>query len=80
MFPIPPRDCSGTARRFRRPSHPSASRPASNFCGSLAHLREAGGVLYRGPMKIDEELWMCQFRDPWGNCIGIRGPMVAEVL
>ena len=49
-----------------------------DFGRSLAHLRDAGAVLYRGPMKIDQELWMCQFRDPWGNCIGVRGPMAAD--
>jgi predicted enzyme related to lactoylglutathione lyase len=50
-----------------------------DFSRSLAHLRDAGAVLYRGPMKIDQELWMCQFRDPWGNCIGVRGPMAADM-
>jgi predicted enzyme related to lactoylglutathione lyase len=44
------------------------------FERSLAHLTSVGAVLYRGPMKIDGDLWMCQVRDPWGNCIGIRGP------
>jgi predicted enzyme related to lactoylglutathione lyase len=41
---------------------------------ALMHLTSVGAVLYRGPMKIDGDLWMCQVRDPWGNCIGIRGP------
>lgn len=45
-----------------------------DFDSTLSHLTEVGGVLYRGPMKIDQDLWMCQVRDPWGNCIGIRGP------
>ncbi|OCJ17877.1 hypothetical protein A6U87_02840 [Rhizobium sp. AC44/96] len=46
-----------------------------DFDRTLAHLQSVGAVLYRGPMKIDGELWMCQVRDPWGNCIGIRGPL-----
>jgi len=46
-----------------------------DFEGSLAHLKAVGAVLYRGPLKIDHDLWMCQVRDPWGNCIGIRGPL-----
>ncbi len=41
---------------------------------ALAHLEGVGARLYRGPMRIDDDLWMCQVRDPWGNCIGIRGP------
>lgn len=45
-----------------------------DFDQSLAHLEAVGAVLYRGPLKIDQDLWMCQVRDPWGNCIGIRGP------
>ncbi|MBD0413492.1 VOC family protein [Oryzicola mucosus] len=46
-----------------------------DFQRALDHLIHAGGVLYRGPLEIDGELWMCQVRDPWGNCIGLRGPM-----
>jgi predicted enzyme related to lactoylglutathione lyase len=45
-----------------------------DFQQALTHLEAVGAVLYRGPMKIDGDLWMCQVRDPWGNCIGIRGP------
>jgi predicted enzyme related to lactoylglutathione lyase len=45
-----------------------------DFQQALMHLEAVGAVLYRGPMKIDGDLWMCQVRDPWGNCIGIRGP------
>lgn len=45
-----------------------------NFAASLAHLQSVGAVLYRGPLAIDGDLLMCQVRDPWGNCIGIRGP------
>ncbi|HEV7307598.1 glyoxalase/bleomycin resistance/dioxygenase family protein [Ensifer sp.] len=41
---------------------------------SLAHFEALGAHLYRGPMAIQEGLWMCQVRDPFGNCIGLRGP------
>lgn len=40
---------------------------------ALAHLNALGAVLYRGPLKIEHGLSMCQVRDPWGNCIGLRG-------
>lgn len=45
---------------------------------ALAHFAALGAHLYRGPMAIQEELWMCQVRDPWGNCIGLRGPRPGE--
>jgi predicted enzyme related to lactoylglutathione lyase len=45
-----------------------------DFDQALSHLTSVGGVLYRGPMEIDGALLMAQVRDPWGNCIGIRGP------
>jgi predicted enzyme related to lactoylglutathione lyase len=40
---------------------------------ALAHFEALGAHLYRGPMAIQEGYWMCQVRDPWGNCIGLRG-------
>ncbi|HEV7257361.1 MAG TPA: glyoxalase/bleomycin resistance/dioxygenase family protein [Bosea sp. (in: a-proteobacteria)] len=49
-----------------------------DFARSLTGLKSAGAVLYRGPLEIDGKLWMCQLRDPWGNCIGIRGPLAAN--
>ncbi|MEI3851230.1 MULTISPECIES: VOC family protein [Ensifer] len=45
-----------------------------DFDRALAHFEALGALLYRGPMAIQEGLWMCQVRDPWGNCIGLRGP------
>ena len=45
---------------------------------ALAHFQALGAPLYRGPMAIQEGLWMCQVRDPWGNCIGLRGPRQGE--
>lgn len=41
---------------------------------ALSHFNRLGAPLYRGPLKIEDGLWMCQVRDPWGNCIGLRGP------
>ena len=65
---------------------PSDDKVSSGPCGSvvywrvrdcdamLQHLQSLGGRLYRGPMPIEGALTMCQVQDPWGNCIGIRGP------
>jgi predicted enzyme related to lactoylglutathione lyase len=39
----------------------------------LAHLIAIGGTLYRGPLDIQDDMRMCQVKDPWGNCIGLRG-------
>lgn len=44
-----------------------------NFDESLAHLIAIGGTLYRGPLDIQDGMRMCQVKDPWGNCIGLRG-------
>jgi uncharacterized protein len=46
----------------------------ANFEAALLRFRHLGAALYRGPMRIEEGLSMCQLRDPWGNCIGLRGP------
>lgn len=44
-----------------------------DFAATLAHLQSLGATLYRGPMRIENGMDMCQVRDPWGNCLGIRG-------
>jgi len=44
-----------------------------DFDASLAHFLSLGAVLYRGPLAIQDGLRMAQVRDPWGNCIGLRG-------
>ncbi len=41
---------------------------------TLERLLALGATLYRGPMAIEDGLQMCQVRDPWGNCLGLRGP------
>lgn len=45
-----------------------------DFQAALRGLRGLGASLYRGPMAIENGQSMCQVQDPWGNCIGIRGP------
>lgn len=42
--------------------------------GDLRRLLDLGATLYRGPLQIEAGQGMCQVRDPWGNCIGLRGP------
>lgn len=44
-----------------------------DFDQAVAHMISVGGTLYRGPLDIQEGLRMCQIKDPWGNCIGLRG-------
>ncbi|MGY4827294.1 VOC family protein [Sphaerotilaceae bacterium SBD11-9] len=44
------------------------------FEAALAHFQRIGARLYRGPMQIEGGQAMCQVQDPWGNCIGLRGP------
>ena len=48
---------------------------AGDLNTALSHMRAIGAQLYRGPMKIEQGLGMCQVKDPWGNCIGLRGPV-----
>ena len=44
-----------------------------DFDAELRHMQSIGATLHRGPLKIEDEKRMCQLRDPWGNCIGLRG-------
>ncbi|CAN7438796.1 VOC family protein [Neorhizobium sp. LjRoot104] len=44
-----------------------------DFDAALDHVVAIGAMLYRGPIHIQNGLRMCQVRDPWGNCIGLRG-------
>ncbi|MDR3005968.1 MAG: glyoxalase/bleomycin resistance/dioxygenase family protein [Acidovorax sp.] len=39
-----------------------------------SHFLALGATPYRGPLAIESGLGICQVRDPWGNCIGLRGP------
>ncbi len=47
----------------------------SSLSMALAHFESIGAFLYRGPMEIENELYMCQVEDPFGNLIGLRGAM-----
>ena len=44
-----------------------------DFALELQRLQGLGACLYRGPLQIEDGQAMCQVRDPWGNCLGIRG-------
>ena len=44
-----------------------------DFEASLTRLLCCGATLYRGPLAVEDGRRMCQVRDPWGNCIGLRG-------
>ncbi|MEM9775649.1 MAG: VOC family protein [Chloroflexota bacterium] len=46
-----------------------------DFNGERARLEQLGATLYRGPMTIEDGLQMCQLEDPFGNLIGLRGPI-----
>ncbi|MEO9337366.1 VOC family protein [Mesorhizobium sp. SB112] len=48
-----------------------------DFDKALEHFLSVGAMLYRGPLEIQNGLNMCQVRDPWGNCIGLRGLRIA---
>ncbi|MDQ0669429.1 VOC family protein [Pseudomonas sp. NPDC087814] len=60
------------------------NKVASGAAGSVVYWRVTdllhevqrlvtlGATLYRGPMEVEGGEWMCQVRDPWGNCIGLR--------
>ena len=39
----------------------------ANLTQALERLIGFGAALYRGPMKIENGLSMCQVRDPWGK-------------
>lgn len=46
----------------------------ANLDEAIRHFASHGATVYRGPMQIEPGIGMCQVRDPWGNCIGLRGP------
>lgn len=50
----------------------------ADFDAALAHAQHHGATLYRGPMGIEAGQAMCQVRDPWGNCVGLRGPTATQ--
>lgn len=46
---------------------------AESLDAAMKHLITLGAKLYRGPMLIDSNKRMCQFEDPFGNLIGLKG-------
>ena len=46
----------------------------ADFESALSHFQSIGANLYRGPRAIEDGQLICQVLDPWGNCIGLRGP------
>lgn len=38
----------------------------------VLRLGQLGASLYRGPLALEDGDHICQVRDPWGNCIGLR--------
>jgi hypothetical protein len=45
----------------------------ANFDVALSHFQSIGATPYRCPGEIEDGMRMCQVRDPWSNCIGLRG-------
>lgn len=45
-----------------------------DFDAALDRALRLGATLYRGPLQIEQGERMAQVRDPWGNCVGLRGP------
>ena len=50
----------------------------AQFESALSHFQAVGATLYRGPISIENGERMCQVLDPWGNCIGLRGPSCTQ--
>ena len=44
-----------------------------DFQNRVEFLLNLGAILYRGPMEVEDGMKMCQVKDLWGNCIGIKG-------
>ena len=49
-----------------------------NLKEAMTHFNHLGATVYRGPLKIEDGLGMCQVSDPFGNLIGLRGPYSSE--
>lgn len=41
----------------------------------ILRFKSLGSDVYRGPMAIGDGMGMCQVSDPFGNLIGLRGPL-----
>jgi predicted enzyme related to lactoylglutathione lyase len=49
---------------------------ADDFEARAARLKSIGAICYRGPMEIEGGWVIGQFRDPFGNLLGLRGPRI----
>jgi len=47
----------------------------SDLRAEIERFRKLGADVYRGPMENGNDIGMCQVEDPWGNLIGLRGPI-----
>ncbi|PYY66855.1 glyoxalase/bleomycin resistance/dioxygenase family protein [Pseudomonas jessenii] len=73
-------DIGGVALEIVNADDKVASGPAgsvvywfvADLSAEIARLGTLGATLYRGPLDIDGGDRICQVRDPWGNCIGLR--------
>ena len=45
----------------------------ASLADASSHFRQAGAVLYRGPLAIESGQGVCQFADPFGNLFGLIG-------
>lgn len=45
----------------------------TNLDDVLERAQEMGAKLHRGPLAIEEGLSICQFKDPFGNLMGLTG-------
>ena len=68
--------------------HPSDQKSPASTGGSVGywyvdslmkavnHFVESGGVIYRGPIEIPHSNeGICQIKDPFGNVMGLQGPL-----
>lgn len=44
-----------------------------NLNDSIKYFESLGASVYRGPLKIDDELSICQIKDPFGGVFGCIG-------
>ena len=45
----------------------------ADFTSALSRAENIGGILYRGPLKIENGEVVCQILDPFGNLFGLTG-------
>ncbi|MBC7691407.1 MAG: glyoxalase [Methylotenera sp.] len=45
----------------------------ADFSAAIRRAEERGGVVYRGPLEIEDGDAICQIADPFGNLFGLIG-------